>query len=348
MSDVFISYARPDRERAAMLAAALERRGWSVWWDREIQPGRPFDDVIEEALEAARCAVVLWSHASTASSWVRNEASDAMQRKVLIPALIDTDPKIPLEFRRLQAADLSRWEGGESPEFQQFCDAIARHVVPEPSPSPAPAPSPAPSPAPAPAPSPAPAPAPSPAPAPAPSPVPAPRPPAPAPFVPPPATPASKARWLWIGGVLGVLVIGGAASLLSEQQDKPLPLDDPAPAPAPPSQQPFRFDLLWRDNALVYRGTLSSDGRSSSAKLSVDVTDGRTNTGLGHREVVAARRSDSEGRTIFFAEIPVDGDSTTAGRHVHDVNLVFEPRGGGGWVFVRNCSAPNVCFETVH
>ena len=50
MADVFISYASPDRERARLLADGLEQQGLSVWWDREIQPGRPFDDAIEEAL----------------------------------------------------------------------------------------------------------------------------------------------------------------------------------------------------------------------------------------------------------------------------------------------------------
>jgi hypothetical protein len=46
MRDVFISYAKPDRDRAAELATALEAHGWSVWWDRKIPPGRTFDDVI--------------------------------------------------------------------------------------------------------------------------------------------------------------------------------------------------------------------------------------------------------------------------------------------------------------
>ena len=59
MADIFISYASADRERARQLAAVLASQGWSVWWDRTIPPGRTFDQVIEQALQAARCVVVL-------------------------------------------------------------------------------------------------------------------------------------------------------------------------------------------------------------------------------------------------------------------------------------------------
>jgi len=67
MTDVFISYASEDRERAARLAAALEARGWSIWWDRKIITGQAYDQTIEHALASASCVVVLWSRHSLAS-----------------------------------------------------------------------------------------------------------------------------------------------------------------------------------------------------------------------------------------------------------------------------------------
>lgn len=88
MTDVFISYASTDRDRAALVAREFQARGWSVWWDRTIPPGRQYDEVIEEALAAARCVVMLWSQASTASAWVKYEAGEALQPKALIPALV--------------------------------------------------------------------------------------------------------------------------------------------------------------------------------------------------------------------------------------------------------------------
>ena len=33
MADIFISYSQKDRDVATALAAALEARGYTVWWD---------------------------------------------------------------------------------------------------------------------------------------------------------------------------------------------------------------------------------------------------------------------------------------------------------------------------
>ncbi len=128
MSDIFISYASADRERAKLLSTALTNRGWTVWWDRIIPPGMEYAEVIEQALDSSTCVVVLWSTASVASSWVKTEAAEALQRRILVPALIE-DTKIPLEFRRLQAADLSQWHGDAShPELLKFLTAVETKI----------------------------------------------------------------------------------------------------------------------------------------------------------------------------------------------------------------------------
>ena len=129
MADIFISYASPDRERARLLADGLEHQGWSVWWDRDIQPGRAFDDAIEEALTAARCVIVLWSNASVGSDWVKAEAAEAAGKRILVPALIDK-VKIPLQFRRFQAADLTDWTGAAGDAgFGRLAASVGRLLV---------------------------------------------------------------------------------------------------------------------------------------------------------------------------------------------------------------------------
>ena len=133
MSAIFISYARADKEKAELLANAFSQKGWSVWWDREIPPGKSFDEVIENALNSARCVIVLWSKDSGSSRWVKTEAAEGAARGILVPALIDNAP-IPLEFKRIEAADLSDWQGDSSHrEFDQLLRTVAGmvdHTVP--------------------------------------------------------------------------------------------------------------------------------------------------------------------------------------------------------------------------
>lgn len=120
MADIFISHAREDRERAKALADALTKRGWSVWWDGRMPVGRPYSEVIEHELAAARCVVVLWSKVSVKSQWVQNEAAEGAARGVLVPALID-DARIPLEFRRLHTANLADGSG----ELEDLLSSVA-------------------------------------------------------------------------------------------------------------------------------------------------------------------------------------------------------------------------------
>ena len=125
MSDIFISYASADRDRAELIAKAFSQQGWSVWWDRQIPPGKSFDEVIEQALSSARCVIVLWSKDSVSSRWVKTEAAEAAAKGILVPALVDK-VRIPLEFKRIEAADLTDWEA-KLPhiEFDQLLKTVA-------------------------------------------------------------------------------------------------------------------------------------------------------------------------------------------------------------------------------
>jgi formylglycine-generating enzyme required for sulfatase activity len=125
MSDIFISYAREDRPRAEAVAKALQDRGWSVWWDRDLLAGDTIRRVIREQIDKAGSVVVLWSNHSVDSDWVNDEASRGRRRKVLVPARID-DADIPLGFGPIHAADLTGWMGdATAPAFRMLCASIA-------------------------------------------------------------------------------------------------------------------------------------------------------------------------------------------------------------------------------
>jgi hypothetical protein len=143
MSDIFLSYASEDLPRVGLLIRALERPGWSVWWDRTILPGRTFDQVIEEALDAAHCVVVVWSQHSVNSDWVKTEAAEGARRRILVPVLLD-EVRIPLEFRRIQAARLLDWhDTGPHPEFDMVVRAVEETLESGAAPSIRPPPNPA-------------------------------------------------------------------------------------------------------------------------------------------------------------------------------------------------------------
>lgn len=110
MASVFLSYDHDDANRAASVAAALEKAGHSVWWDRHIHGGAEYNSEIESAVERAHAVVVLWSKRSVRSAWVRDEAAEGRDQGKLIPVRLDS-VKPPMGFRQFQTIDLTAWTG---------------------------------------------------------------------------------------------------------------------------------------------------------------------------------------------------------------------------------------------
>jgi len=106
LADIFISYARADRDKIEKLAAALTSEGYSVWWDRHIEGGASFAKEIEKELTGSKAVIVAWSKTSLESDWVKDEAVTARDQGKLIPISVDGS-LAPMGFKQYHAIDFS-------------------------------------------------------------------------------------------------------------------------------------------------------------------------------------------------------------------------------------------------
>jgi adenylate cyclase len=129
VADVFVSYARSDKARVAPLVAGIESRGWTVWWDPDIDAGAQFDDRIEAELKAAKAVLVVWTPASVGSRWVRGEAREAADRGTLVPVRFD-NATLPMDVRAIHTTDLDDWaDDVRSPQFQAMIRSLSAMIA---------------------------------------------------------------------------------------------------------------------------------------------------------------------------------------------------------------------------
>ncbi|MBL6853438.1 MAG: TIR domain-containing protein [Alphaproteobacteria bacterium] len=133
MADIFISYAREDREWVENLAKALTGEGYTVWWDWDLLVGKRYRETIETELQTCKATVVVWSQHSIRSDFVRDEAEEGQQRNILVP-LLKENVRPPAGFRQLQTADLTQWGGAtDHVEFRRMMRGLQHVIGGEPS-----------------------------------------------------------------------------------------------------------------------------------------------------------------------------------------------------------------------
>jgi TIR domain len=125
VSDIFISYKREEQATARKLADALESEGWTVWWDPELRAGEHFDEVIEKALNEAKCVIVMWSKRAVQSRYIKAEATYALDYGKLVPVAIE-DVTLPFRFRGVHTLSLHGWDGSKDfSEYRRLVEDIA-------------------------------------------------------------------------------------------------------------------------------------------------------------------------------------------------------------------------------
>ncbi|MEQ1609118.1 MAG: TIR domain-containing protein [Hyphomonadaceae bacterium] len=123
MTDVYISYAREDRESVRTLSEMLRFEGWDVWMD----PSDPSIDnsaAVDMKLGSAGAILVVWSGYSRSSENVRSEAATGLYKNKLIQVRIDMAAP-PRPFDQVEVVDISLWSGErDDPNWRKILSAV--------------------------------------------------------------------------------------------------------------------------------------------------------------------------------------------------------------------------------
>jgi hypothetical protein len=109
MTDVFISYASPDRSKVEKLSASLESKGYATWYDKALEPAEHYRDTIMRKIEEARVVICIWTPSSVRSDWCRAEANYARRLNKLIPVRSNdlNYDQLPLPFGELHTISIA-------------------------------------------------------------------------------------------------------------------------------------------------------------------------------------------------------------------------------------------------
>jgi TIR domain len=94
MPNVFLSYAREDREQAGRIAGQLVPEGVTVWRDeQQLRVGQTWPKALGEAIAASDAVLLLRSKRAEGSVFVELEWSTALAlKKTILPCLLDQTP----------------------------------------------------------------------------------------------------------------------------------------------------------------------------------------------------------------------------------------------------------------
>ena len=125
MTDVFVSYASPDRDLAFRIVAYLEKEGIACWVaPRDVPPGLEYGDAILRGIEQSRACVLVLSEHSNDSQFVRKEVERAVSKsKPVLPVRIrEVSPSGSLEFFISSSQWIDAWK---SPMEQNLPPLVA-------------------------------------------------------------------------------------------------------------------------------------------------------------------------------------------------------------------------------
>ena len=109
-NQIFISYAREQRDKVSRFIDSFRRSGIEVWWDNDIQVGTSWSDKIEDKIKNSRHFLLYCNVQAKASEMVNKEvlifkkdSKDDPSRKIFVLRAPDCEDKhIPFDLQKVQ------------------------------------------------------------------------------------------------------------------------------------------------------------------------------------------------------------------------------------------------------
>ncbi|MBR4142602.1 MAG: toll/interleukin-1 receptor domain-containing protein, partial [Firmicutes bacterium] len=127
---IFVSYSHQDQRTVRGIADRLERSGYSIWYDRDIQPGSLWDDMIKSKLKDSAVVLMFISRNFVRSDYCRLELKLALeQKKTIVPLYLDGtkfEEDLQQQIDRIQNISLSPTAYDECLQRLQKLDPIQK------------------------------------------------------------------------------------------------------------------------------------------------------------------------------------------------------------------------------
>lgn len=124
----FISYAKPDFEKAQEIADQLEAHGFKCWIaPRDVRPGRAYGDEIIRGIERAQAFVLVLSSASNGSGFVSREIERAVSKNkhIFTVRVEDVQPAPALELFISSTQWIDAFKGRLGPHIDVLAQQLA-------------------------------------------------------------------------------------------------------------------------------------------------------------------------------------------------------------------------------
>jgi tetratricopeptide (TPR) repeat protein len=124
----FLSYAKPDFEKAQDIADQLEAHGFKCWIaPRDVRPGRAYGDEIIRGIERAQAFVLVLSGASNGSGFVSREIERAVSKNkhIFTIRIEDVQPAPALELFVSSTQWIDAFKGRLSPHIDRLAQLLA-------------------------------------------------------------------------------------------------------------------------------------------------------------------------------------------------------------------------------